>query len=118
MTPRAVTPRLDSGGGAAGNEVVQRIDVDGIPVRTAPGPERITAALVFGVGSRDETFPTREVAPVDGSRGIVVVGRNLCTVVVPPQVYGRKTIERVIAAVRAHVPAERWLRRPAPEPGA
>jgi hypothetical protein len=37
---------------------VQRIDVDGVPVFTAPGPERVTAALVFGVGIRDETYAT------------------------------------------------------------
>lgn len=37
---------------------MQRIDVDGVPVFTAPGPERITAALVFGVGVRDETYRT------------------------------------------------------------
>jgi hypothetical protein len=35
---------------------VQRIDIDGVPVFTAPGPERVTAALVFGVGVRDETY--------------------------------------------------------------
>ena len=29
-----------------------------MPVFTAPGPERITAALVFGVGVRDETYRT------------------------------------------------------------
>ena len=37
---------------------MQRIEVDGVPVFTAPGPERATAALVFGVGVRDETFAT------------------------------------------------------------
>ncbi|WP_369139679.1 hypothetical protein [Modestobacter versicolor] len=55
------------------------------------------------------------VAPVDGSRGIVVVGRNLCSIVVHPDLYGRKAHERVVELVRGHVPAERWLqRRPAP----
>lgn len=37
---------------------VQRIDIDGVPVFTAPGPDRATAALVFGVGIRDETYAT------------------------------------------------------------
>jgi hypothetical protein len=37
---------------------VQRIDVEGVPVFTAPGPERVSAALVFGVGIRDETYAT------------------------------------------------------------
>ena len=37
---------------------MQRIDVDGVPVFTAPGPGQITAALVFGVGVRDETYRT------------------------------------------------------------
>jgi hypothetical protein len=37
---------------------VQRIDVDGVPVFTAPGPDRVTAALIVGVGVRDETFAT------------------------------------------------------------
>jgi hypothetical protein len=37
---------------------VQRIDVDGVPVFTAPGPARVTAALVFRVGIRDETYAT------------------------------------------------------------
>ena len=37
---------------------MQRIDVDGVPVFTAPGPERVSAALVFGVGIRDETYAT------------------------------------------------------------
>jgi hypothetical protein len=40
---------------------VQRIEIDGVPVFSAPGPERITAALVFGVGLRDETFATIEI---------------------------------------------------------
>ncbi|HEX2075767.1 MAG TPA: hypothetical protein VHF92_18470 [Geodermatophilus sp.] len=40
---------------------MQRIEIDGVPVFTAPGPGRITAALVFGVGLRDETFATVEV---------------------------------------------------------
>jgi hypothetical protein len=40
---------------------VQRIEIDGVPVFTAPGPERVTAALVFGVGHRDETYATAEV---------------------------------------------------------
>lgn len=37
---------------------MQRFDIDGVPVFTAPGPARATAALVFGVGIRDETFAT------------------------------------------------------------
>ena len=37
---------------------MQRIEVDGVPVFTAPGPERATAALIVGVGVRDETFAT------------------------------------------------------------
>ncbi len=40
---------------------VQRTQIDGVPVFTAAGPERTTAALVFGVGLRDETFATIEV---------------------------------------------------------
>ncbi|NEK58030.1 insulinase family protein [Geodermatophilus sabuli] len=40
---------------------MQRIEIDGVPVISAPGPERITAALVFGVGLRDETFATIEI---------------------------------------------------------
>ena len=40
---------------------MQRIEIDGVPVFTAPGPERVTAALVFGVGIRDETFATAGV---------------------------------------------------------
>jgi hypothetical protein len=40
---------------------VQSLAIDGVPVVTGPGPERTTAALVFGVGSRDETFATTEV---------------------------------------------------------
>ncbi|SDO33788.1 hypothetical protein [Geodermatophilus sp. DSM 45219] len=40
---------------------MQRIDIDGVPVFTADGPARTTAALVFGVGLRDETFATIEV---------------------------------------------------------
>jgi hypothetical protein len=40
---------------------VQRIDIDGVPVFTAPGPERVTAALQFGVGLRDESYATIEV---------------------------------------------------------
>ncbi|WP_051515788.1 hypothetical protein [Candidatus Blastococcus massiliensis] len=35
---------------------MQRIEIDGVPVFTAPGPERVTAALTFGVGVRDETY--------------------------------------------------------------
>ncbi len=34
------------------------MDIDGVPVLTAPGPDRITAVLTFGVGLRDETFAT------------------------------------------------------------
>lgn len=37
---------------------MQRIEIDGVPVFTARGPERVTAALVFGVGIRDETYAT------------------------------------------------------------
>jgi predicted Zn-dependent peptidase len=37
---------------------VQRIEIDGVPVFTAPGPGRATAALVFGVGIRDESYAT------------------------------------------------------------
>ena len=37
---------------------MQRIDIDGVPVFTAPGPGRATAALVFGVGIRDESYAT------------------------------------------------------------
>jgi predicted Zn-dependent peptidase len=37
---------------------VQRIEIDGVPVFTAPGPGRASAALVFGVGIRDETYAT------------------------------------------------------------
>jgi zinc protease len=40
---------------------VQRTVVDGVPVFSAGGRERTTAALVFGVGLRDETFATIEV---------------------------------------------------------
>ncbi|TFV59857.1 hypothetical protein E4P41_11090 [Geodermatophilus sp. DF01-2] len=40
---------------------MQRIDIDGVPVFAASGPARTTAALVFGVGLRDETFATIEV---------------------------------------------------------
>ena len=40
---------------------MQRIEIDGVPVFTAPGPDRVTAALVFGVGHRDETYATAEV---------------------------------------------------------
>ncbi|MGY1602609.1 insulinase family protein [Geodermatophilus sp. SYSU D00815] len=40
---------------------MQRIEIDGVPVFTAPGPDRITAVLTFGVGLRDETFATVEV---------------------------------------------------------
>ncbi len=38
-----------------------RTVIDGVPVFTAGGRERTTAALVFGVGLRDETFATIEV---------------------------------------------------------
>jgi hypothetical protein len=57
------------------------------------------------------------VAPIDESRGIVVVGRNLCSIVVHPEMYGKRTAERIVEAVRAHVPPARWLtRRSAVEP--
>ena len=35
---------------------VQHIEIDGVSGFTAPGPERVTAALLFGVGLRDETY--------------------------------------------------------------
>jgi hypothetical protein len=50
-----------SGTRALHHVAVQRIESDGVPVFTAPGPARVTAALVFGVGHRDETFATAEV---------------------------------------------------------
>ena len=57
------------------------------------------------------------VVPVDGGRGSIVVGRDLCSVVVHPELYGRRTAERVTEALRARLPADRWLtRRPAGEP--
>lgn len=37
-------------------EPVRQTEIDGVPVVTAPGPARVTAALVFGVGVRDETY--------------------------------------------------------------
>jgi hypothetical protein len=37
---------------------VQRIELDGVPLFTSPGPGRATGALVFGVGLRDETYAT------------------------------------------------------------
>ena len=37
---------------------VQQPLIDDVPVFTAPGPARVTAALVFGVGVRDETYAT------------------------------------------------------------
>jgi hypothetical protein len=37
---------------------VQRIEIDGVPVFSAPGPERVTAALMFGIGIRDESYAT------------------------------------------------------------
>ncbi len=40
---------------------MERTRIDGVPVFTAGGRERTTAALVFGVGLRDETFATTEV---------------------------------------------------------
>ncbi|WP_139173420.1 insulinase family protein [Geodermatophilus telluris] len=40
---------------------MQRTRIDGVPVFTAGGRQRTTAALVFGVGLRDETFATIEV---------------------------------------------------------
>ena len=40
---------------------MQRTVIDGVPVFSAGGRERTTAALVFGVGLRDETFATIEV---------------------------------------------------------
>ena len=44
------------------------------------------------------------------------MGANLCSIVVHPDVYGRRTTERIVEALRAQLPADRWLqRRPAPE---
>lgn len=37
---------------------VQRIEIDGVPAFAAPGPARVTAALAFGVGIRDEAYAT------------------------------------------------------------
>ncbi len=37
---------------------MQRIELDGVPLFTSPGPGRATGALVFGVGLRDETYAT------------------------------------------------------------
>jgi hypothetical protein len=51
------------------------------------------------------------VVPVDDDRGVAVVGRNNCVVVVHPDLYGRRAVEKVLESVRAHVPAQRWLRR-------
>ncbi len=39
-------------------QTVQRDEIDGVPAFTAPGPARVTGALVFGVGVRDETWAT------------------------------------------------------------
>jgi hypothetical protein len=39
-------------------EGVHRIEIDGVPVFSAAGPDRATAALMFGVGIRDESYPT------------------------------------------------------------
>lgn len=54
------TPGVSPGYGTvtAQHVRVQRIEIDDVPVFTAPGPDRITAALMFGVGLRDETFAT------------------------------------------------------------
>jgi hypothetical protein len=52
---------LEARGWGADCVGVQRIDIDGVPVFAADGPARTTAALVFGVGLRDETFATIEV---------------------------------------------------------
>ncbi|SNR87581.1 Predicted Zn-dependent peptidase [Geodermatophilus saharensis] len=51
----------DGGAAAPDHGPVQRAVIDGVPVFTAGGRERTTAALVFGVGLRDETFATIEV---------------------------------------------------------
>jgi hypothetical protein len=48
---------------------------------------------------------------VDEDRGVAVVGRNNCVVVVHPDIYGRRAAEKVLQSVRAHVPEQRWLRR-------
>ncbi len=37
---------------------IQRTEIDGVPVYWFPGPEPLTAQLVFRVGVRDETFMT------------------------------------------------------------
>ena len=50
--------RRSRGRGGPSIAGVQRIDVDGVPVFTASGPDRVTAALLFGVGIRDETYRT------------------------------------------------------------
>jgi hypothetical protein len=63
---------------------VQRSAVDGVTFFSAPGPQRITGAP----------------------------GRCLSTVVVQPELYGRRSAGRVVDALRAHVPAERRLPRP------
>ncbi|MGK5172571.1 hypothetical protein [Geodermatophilus sp. CPCC 205761] len=46
--------------------------------------------------------------PTEDGRGVLVVGRNLCTVRVHEAVFGR----RAVAVVRARVPADRWVHRP------
>jgi hypothetical protein len=51
----------DGGTALPDHGAVQRTRIDGVPVFTAGGRERTTAALVFGVGLRDETFATIEV---------------------------------------------------------
>ena len=56
------------------------------------------------------------VVPIDDERGVAVVGRNNCVVVVHPDLYGRRAVEKVLQSVRAHVPEQRWLRRrPVPD---
>ncbi|MGY1726570.1 hypothetical protein ACI79J_06330 [Geodermatophilus sp. SYSU D01062] len=40
---------------------MQTLQIDGVPVFSAPGPRRTTLTLVFGVGVRDETYATREL---------------------------------------------------------
>ena len=63
----------------------------------------------------EAVFPVTDDA---GVPALVVVGRNMCCLTVHPAVYGRRTAERITAALRARVPAERWLtRRPAPAVG-
>ncbi len=40
---------------------MRSVDVDGVPVFCERGPEPLAAGLCFGVGGRDESFPSRGV---------------------------------------------------------